>query len=61
MESTMDDLAARIAAAPLPTAAELRQRRSIGYQLLRFVAINLRIVLMVIRGHRDLDQPAARP
>ena len=57
----MDDVTARIAASPLPTATDLRRRRSIVYQLLRFIAINLRIVQMVIRGHRDLDQPAARP
>lgn len=50
-EETMKDIEARIAAAPLPTDQTLRRRRSLGFQFTRFVAMNLRIVKMVIRGH----------
>ena len=36
--------------APLPTTGTLRRRRSIPYQLTRFVVFNGRIVRMVMRG-----------
>jgi len=37
--------------APLPTRATLRRRRNIPLQFLRFVAFDLRIMRMVIKGH----------
>ncbi len=40
-----------LTAAPLPTAATLKQRRSLGVQLTRFVALSLRIMRMVLKGH----------
>lgn len=39
-----------LSAAPLPTAKTLRKRRSLPAQLLRFVAFNLRIMRIVLRG-----------
>ena len=36
--------------APLPTTGTLRRRRSIPYQLTRFVVFNGRIMRMVLRG-----------
>jgi len=46
------DAAAKIAAAPLPTARTLARRRNIPYQLVRFAVQNGNIVMMVIQGHR---------
>lgn len=37
--------------APLPTAATLRARRNLPYQFTRFLAFNLRIMQMVLKGH----------
>ena len=47
----MDSIDDRIAAAPLPTPATLRQRTSIPIQLVRFAVINLRMIKMVRKGH----------
>ncbi|CAN5288507.1 hypothetical protein BH09ACT10_BH09ACT10_28480 [soil metagenome] len=38
--------------APLPTAATLRRRSSLLFQLTRFIAFNLRILRMAGKGHR---------
>ncbi len=37
--------------APLPTEKTLKMRRNIPYQLTRFVAFDLRIMRMVLKGH----------
>ncbi len=37
--------------APLPTTKTLRTRRNVPFQFLRFVAFDLRIMRMVIKGH----------
>lgn len=50
-DCTMDNTNERIALAPLPTARELRRRQSLVRQTGRFVALNLRIVRMVAKGH----------
>lgn len=42
---------ARIAAAPLPSRGTLRRRRNLLVQAYRFVRINLRILLVVAKGH----------
>lgn len=47
----MDNVDERIAAAPLPTAATLRRRKSLPVQLVRFALINLRMMRMVRKGH----------
>jgi len=47
----MDDAARSIAEAPLPTRRTLRARSSLPYQLMRFVAFNLRMLRMVRKGH----------
>ena len=47
----MDSIDDRIAAAPLPTPATLKQRTSIPIQLIRFAVINLRMIKMVRKGH----------
>lgn len=42
---------ADLSGAPLPTAATLRHRRSVPFQLSRFVAFNVRILRMAAKGH----------
>lgn len=42
-----------IASAPLPTKRTLRHRSSVPVQLLRFVALNIRMLRMVRKGHGD--------
>ena len=41
---------ADLSKAPLPTEKTLRRRRSLPYQLTRFVSFNARIMRMVLRG-----------
>jgi hypothetical protein len=48
----MDTVNEQIAVAPLPTPKTLKLRKSLPVQAARFVALNLRIVRMVARGHR---------
>ncbi|AXT84372.1 hypothetical protein C6I20_03610 [Aeromicrobium sp. A1-2] len=43
---------ADLSGAPLPTAATLRRRNSVVFQLTRFIAFNLRILRMASKGHR---------
>lgn len=50
-EDVMDTVNERVAKAPLPSARELRRRTSVVYQTGRFVALNLRILRMVAKGH----------
>ena len=40
-----------IASAPLPTPATLRRRRNVAIQAFRFVAINLKMMRIIARGH----------
>ncbi len=49
----MDDADQRIAEAPLPTKATLRARKSLPYQVLRFMAFNLKMLKMVRKGHHE--------
>lgn len=42
---------ADLSGAPLPTAATLRRRSSVPFQLSRFVAFNARIIRMAAKGH----------
>jgi len=46
----MDTGNANIAVAPLPDQRTLKRRQSIPLQAWRFVLMNLRIVLMVLKG-----------
>lgn len=41
----------RIATAPLPTPKLLRARKSIPFQLFRFVVLNIKILSMVHKAH----------
>ncbi|MCL1974554.1 MAG: hypothetical protein FWG61_00155 [Firmicutes bacterium] len=43
--------AARIAAAPLPTPATLKHRKNLLYQLIRFAAINLKMMKVISSSH----------
>jgi len=43
--------AARLAAAPLPTPATLKQRRNVFFQLVRFAAINLKMIRVIRASH----------
>jgi len=47
----MDNVNDRIAQAPLPSTRALRKRQSLPYQTGRFVALNLRMIRMVAKGH----------
>ncbi|MBU6496493.1 MAG: hypothetical protein KGR42_08830 [Acidobacteria bacterium] len=40
-----------IASAPLPTKATLRRRQNLLFQAWRFVSLNLRMYLMVLKGN----------
>ncbi len=44
--------AAQIQAAPLPTATTLRRRQNALYQLIRLIAINLKMIRVIISSHR---------
>ena len=41
-----------IASAPLPTPKTLARRANPAFQLLRFAAINLKMMRVIARGHR---------
>ena len=47
----MDDGDKCIAEAPLPTLKTLRQRKNVPFQMLRFIAFNIRMLKMVTRAH----------
>lgn len=44
---------ADLSKAPLPTEKTLKARRSLPLQLTRFVAFDLRIMRMVLKGHHQ--------
>lgn len=50
MEGT-SDVDRSITEAPLPTKRTLRRRKSLGYQVTRFIAFNYRMMKMVTRAH----------
>ena len=47
----MDNANESIAHAPLPTSKTLRARKNLIIQFWRFVAINLKMVKMIRKGH----------
>lgn len=42
---------ADLSKAPLPTPKTLKMRRNLLYQVSRFMAFNVRIMRMVLKGH----------
>ncbi len=44
-------VAESIASAPMPTDETLAKRSSLPYQIIRFVAINLKMIRVIVRGH----------
>lgn len=48
-----DQPIADLSRAPLPTPQTLRRRRSLAFQLIRFLAFNARIMRMVAKGHAN--------
>lgn len=46
----MDTTTTDIGESPLPTAATLRRRKNVLFQLWRFVALNLRFLTMITKG-----------
>lgn len=40
-----------IASAPLPTPRTLARRRNVAFQLVRFAALNLKMMRVILRGH----------
>ena len=51
MNEPMED----ISRAPLPTEKTLKQRRNILFQILRFAAINLKMIKMIRKGHHPME------
>lgn len=47
----MSDVDSSIAAAPLPTEKTVRSRTSLPTQMMRFGAINLRMIKIILKGH----------
>ena len=47
----MDTATESIASAPLPTEKTLRRRRNLAYQAMRFLAINVKMIRIIARGH----------
>lgn len=45
------DVDSSIAQAPLPTEKTVRRRTALPTQIVRFAAINLRMVSIIIKGH----------
>ena len=45
-----------ISRAPLPTEKTLKQRRNLFLQLLRFCAINLKMIKMIRKGHHPMEK-----
>ncbi len=45
-----------IARAPLPTEQTLKQRKNILIQLMRFCAINLKMIKMIRKGHHPMER-----
>jgi hypothetical protein len=47
----VDTVTESIASAPLPTEKTLRRRRNLAYQAVRFLAINVKVIRIIARGH----------
>lgn len=47
----MTDVNASIAQAPMPTEKTVKSRTSLPTQAMRFAAINLRMVKIILKGH----------
>lgn len=47
----MDDAARDIAKAPMPTAQTLARRKNLIFQGWRFVALSIRMLKMILKGH----------
>jgi len=47
----VDTATESIASAPLPTEKTLRRRRNLAYQAVRFLAINVKMIRIIARGH----------
>ena len=45
-----------IARAPLPTPKTLKQRSNILIQFTRFIAINLKMIKMIRKGHHPMER-----
>lgn len=45
-----------IARAPLPTEKTLKQRKNLVLQLFRFIAINLKMIKMIRKGHHPMQR-----
>lgn len=50
----MDTTTESIAKAPLPTEKTLRRRTNLPYQVYRFVAINVKMIKIIAKGHPPL-------
>ena len=45
-----------IARAPLPKEQTLKQRKNLLIQLMRFCAINLKMIKMIRKGHHPMER-----
>ena len=52
----MENANESIGRAPLPDEKTLRQRKSLPIQGVRFIAINLKMIKMIRKGHHPLER-----
>jgi hypothetical protein len=45
-----------IAKAPLPTEKTLKQRQNVFMQVMRFGAINIKMIKMIRKGHHPMER-----
>lgn len=58
----MKDVDSAIANAPMPTADTLRSRTSLPTQVMRFAAINLKMIKIILKGHsQEHEDPTGHP
>ena len=51
MATPLEQGAAQLAGAPMPTEATLKMRKNIVIQFTRFIVINLKMVGIILKGH----------
>ena len=51
----MNDPMEDINRAPLPTEKTLKQRKNVLMQLIRFAAINIKMIKMIRKGHHPME------
>ena len=52
-QPTAGPVITKFPSAPVPTPATLAMRKNLAVQFVRFVSIDARIMMMVIKGHEE--------